>query len=862
MGAGGEQRDHTMKGTCYSIEVRPGIPARLNRLAELADDLFYGWSSEVRALFYYLHPDLWSRVGHKPKLFLRRVSQRRLDEAARDPLFLQRYDIALVEYDNYLGRPVNAELSQLVDTGRDLVAYLSMEFGFHESLPIYSGGLGILAGDHCKAASDLGLPLVAVGLLYRQGYFDQYIDAFGNQEAHYPEANFADLPISPALGANGNELLVQIGEVPDPITLRVWQVKVGRIRLFLLDSDVEQNSPANRTITHRLYGGDAATRISQEIVLGIGGVRALRAVGLAPTAWHINEGHGAFQVVERCRELTSQGVIFDAALERVAKSTVFTTHTPVEAGHDVFSYELMSHYLGPLTGQLGIGWDDFFALGSSASAQGGFNMTALAFRGSRLHNGVSRIHGGVASEMEGYVWPQIDKDENPVGYVTNGVHVGSFLAPEWRTLFDMEFGHEWRSRLVEQDYWSRIDDIPDYRYWSVRQTLKSQLFKDAIWRIRTRLERLGDSPVDVDQAVRHLSPGNTRTLVLGFARRFATYKRATLIFGDLDRLRRLLNDPQRPVVLMVAGKAHPSDQPGQDLIRTIHQLSQQKEFLGRIILLEDYNMALARRLVAGVDVWLNTPEYPLEASGTSGQKAGLNGVVNLSVLDGWWGECFDGDNGWAIAPHPNRPPQMRDQIESQNLLDILEQEIIPMYFDYDGLGYSKRWVQRSKASMRSILPRFNSQRMVMDYTRDYYRRAIEGGRRLAADDGAPAAALAEWKNRVHQAWPLVSLRRVDRPLPGIAVGERITIEVAARLGALNAADVVMECLIGRATAGNQLQVFQTVPVEPDGRIEDGETFFHLDLTPPLGGLQYYKLRLYPSHPLLTHRFEMGYMLWL
>ncbi len=850
-----------MKGSCYSIEVQPRIPAPLSRLTELADDLFYSWSTDVRALFYYLQPELWVETGHRPKLFLRRISQQRLDEAAEDPIFLGSYHLALTDYDNYLAQSPRADLAGLFDLSRDLVAYFSMEFGFHESVPIYSGGLGILAGDHCKAASDLGLPLVAVGLLYRQGYFNQLIDSYGNQQADYPNTDFSQLPISPARDVAGNEIIITLDETEEPISLRVWQAKVGRIRLYLLDSDVEQNSARHRTITHQLYGGDSSTRILQEMVLGIGGVRALRALGLAPTAWHINEGHGAFQVVERCREKIGGNIGFNAALEMVAKNTVFTTHTPVAAGHDIFTAELVLYHFERMIGELGIAPEHFLSLGSSTAAQGGFNMTALALRGTRFHNGVSRIHGQVSSEMESYIWPQIAPHENPIGYVTNGVHVYSVLAPEWRNLFDMEFGHEWRNQLLNTDYWERIDEIPDYRYWSIRQTLKSQLFKDVATRIRKQQERNGDNPVDIEQSLVHLNPSNTRPLVIGFARRFATYKRATLILSDLERLARLVNDPERPLVFIFAGKAHPSDHPGQELIRKIFLLSRQKEFLGKIILLEGYNMAMTRRLVSGVDVWLNTPEYPLEASGTSGQKAGLNGVINLSVLDGWWGEGFNGENGWAISPHPNRPAAERDEIEAQTALDLLEYQIIPTYFDWDGQGYSAQWVKVSKASMKSILPRYNAQRMVMDYVRGYYTKAIEEGKSFASSAGEPAVELADWKERVHEGWPRVSMRRLDDPIEQVAVGEPISIRMAVELGELDPEDVTLECQVGTAADNGELQVVDTLRMVRDGRLESGEALFSLDFTPPLPGLQYYKLRLYPYHPMLTHPYEMGCMIW-
>lgn len=851
-----------MKGTRYSIEVRPRIPEQLERLNELTNDLYYSWSTQVRALFYNLHPDLWAECGHNPKLFLRRISQRRLEEAANDLTFLKSYHLALADYDNYLNEDVRVCSENDCDPEHDLIAYFSMEFGFHESMPIYSGGLGILAGDHCKAASDVALPLVAIGLLYRQGYFTQTIDGYGNQRAEFSDTDFSSLPITPVQDTAGNDLILSIDELKDPIYFRVWETRAGRIRLYLLDSDVPQNSEVNRVITHRLYGGNNTTRIQQEIILGIGGVRTLRTLGLQPTAWHINEGHGAFQVVERCRELTVTNLRFDSALESVGAATVFTTHTPVSAGHDIFAPDLVTEYFEKIAYDLRLSMEEFLNLGASSAAQGGFNMTALALRGSRFHNGVSKIHGDVASKMEADIWPQINPNENPISYVTNGVHLYSFLAPEWHNLFDMEFGHEWRKQLLNEEYWECIDSIPDYSYRSIRQTLKSQLFKDASNRIRFQFQRNGSNPLDLERTIQLLDPDDTKTLVIGFARRFATYKRATLIFRDVQRLSKLLNDPERPVVLVFAGKAHPSDIPGQELLTHIYRLSQQKEFQGKIILLEGYNMGMARRLVTGVDVWLNTPEFPLEASGTSGQKAGLNGVINLSVLDGWWGEGYNGQNGWAINPHPTTHPDERNRMEAHTVLDILEHDIIPCYFGEDTVGYSESWIKISKASMKSILPKYNSQRMLMDYLNHFYVPAIQQGKRINQDQNKPAIELANWKRKIHQSWSQVTIRRIDAPVSYIETGDTVTVLASVFLGNLNASDIVVECLIGRSIGNGELDIRESIKLIPQDPVDDEEVLYRLDLKPSLSGLQYYQLRAYPYHELLTHRFELGCMLWL
>ena len=552
-----------MTGTRYSLEVQPVIPARLARLHELANDLFYSWDRQVRALFFRLDRGLWDACRHNPRVFLRRISQQRLEAAAEDRIYMEDYNRVLSSYDTYHQTTARSSIANLLDPNQDLVAYFCAEFGFHESFQIYSGGLGILAGDHCKAASDLGLPFVAVGLLYRQGYFTQTIDGHGNQVAHYAPTNFADLPIAPAVDSAGKEIHVQVEMRDRRVTLKVWKAKAGHITLYLLDSDLPENNEADRVITYQLYGGDINTRIQQEIVLGLGGVRALRAIGLQPTVWHINEGHAAFLVLERCRELVAAGLNFDSALEETAANTVFTTHTPVPAGHDIFDHRLMQDYFRGFAHELGISQDHFLSLGATPDSQGGFNQTALALRGSRFRNGVSRIHGSVASNMATYIWPQIAPHENPVGYITNGVHVPTFLAREWVNLFDMRFGGGWRNELLNENYWQQIDDIPDHSYWSLRQSLKTEMLAEVRRRAIRQHRRNGCSASLIERLTQHLMPSETDILTIGFARRFATYKRATLLFADPARLARLLNDPQHPCLLIFAGKAHPHDLPAQ-----------------------------------------------------------------------------------------------------------------------------------------------------------------------------------------------------------------------------------------------------------------------------------------------------------
>jgi starch phosphorylase len=853
-----------MPGTRFSLEVQPQIPEKLQRLAELSNDLLYSWDRSVRALFFRLDPALWVSSGHNPKVFLRRIAQQRLDEAADDRVYMEAYNRALTTYDSYLQESQRKSIDRYLSPKRDLVAYFCAEFGLHESLPIYSGGLGILAGDHCKAASDLSIPFVAVGMLYRQGYFTQTIDEHGNQVAHYTTTDFDQLPIRPAVNGESSELHVKVEFPGRDVQLKIWEARVGHIKLYLLDSDLPENEEADRAITYQLYGGDINTRIQQEIVLGIGGVRALRLLGLEPSAWHINEGHAAFQVLERCRELVANGGLdFGSALEQVAGATVFTTHTPVPAGHDIFDHSLVASYFSDYAEQLGVSMADFLALGTNPAVEGRFNQTILALRGSRFHNGVSRIHGDVASHMESYVWPQIPQRENPMRYVTNGVHVQTFLSYEWINMYDMRFGMEWRNELLNEEYWERIDEIPDHSFWSQRQSLKSELLSHVRRRVvlQSRRNRCGEALID--RITRMLSPHETDILTIGFARRFATYKRATLLFSDPERLARLLNDPQRPVLLIFAGKAHPSDQPGQQLIRVIHEFSRRPEFIGKILLLEGYDLSLGRKLVSGVDVWLNNPEYPMEASGTSGQKAGLNGVINLSVLDGWWGEGYNGENGWAITPHDQHyDASFRNQEEANELLDIIEHQVIPLYYDRNGHGFSEGWVQMSKASMKSTMPHFNSQRMVMDYIRGFYGPAAEQGRALARNRYKGAKELARWKEKVRNLWSSVTLRRLDDAAQAITAGSKLTVQVAAQLGDLSPEDVHLECVIGIENEHHEFQATDYMGFMASGKLDTGETLFTLDMDPPLPGLQLYQIRIYPYNKLLSHRFETGYMIWL
>ena len=571
------------KGTFYTIEVNPRIPRRLIRLEEMAGNLWYTWDNPARTLFARLHPGLWEATGHNPKAFLKRVDEQRLVDAAEDHVFLANYNRVLSAYDTYHNEPLKRDQSAQLKHS-DMVAYFCAEFGFHESFPIYSGGLGILAGDHCKAASDMRLPFVGVGLLYRQGYFSQTIDSDGRQIAHYHDSDFDDLPVSPAYTDDGQELKVQVEFPGRNVTVKVWLARAGHVSLALLDTDLEENKAEDRDITHQLYGGDREMRIRQEIILGIGGARALAAMGVKPTVWHINEGHAAFLVLERIRQLMQEKQLdFNSALEAVAVGTVFTTHTPVPAGHDHFPGDMMERYFQDYCRQLGIPLASLHELGHTQGSPD-FNMTALALHGSRHHNGVSRIHGGVSAEICGEHWSQIEPEENPVDYITNGVHVNTFLAHEWIDLFDNRLGYDWRHKLSDAAFWEEhIDRIPDHVFWSVRQTLKAQLFFMLKRRYAVQHARNHGSQAHLERLLELANPLDPKALTIGFARRFATYKRATLLFENLDWLKRIVSDEERPVLFLFAGKAHPADQPGQELIRRIHELSHLPELEGKLL---------------------------------------------------------------------------------------------------------------------------------------------------------------------------------------------------------------------------------------------------------------------------------------
>ncbi len=841
------------------FSVFPTIPEPIRRLEELADNLWWAWNNDAQALYALLSPELWEKSDHNPVKLLREVPQARLDAAAEDPAFLSRYKEVLDHFDRYLGRTDTWFHQNYPDYDDSPVAYFSAEFGLHEALPIYSGGLGILSGDHCKAASDLGLPFVGVGFLYPQGYFTQMIDSEGHQEAVYEKLDFSEVPAHPATTPQGEEVIVHV-QLPGRIVYaRVWEINVGRIKLYLMDTDVPQNVPKDRDLSARLYGGDWEIRIAQEIVLGIGGVRALEALNIRPVAYHMNEGHSAFLSLERVRQLMlKQGLNFNEAVEVTKAASLFTTHTPVAAGNDAFSFELMDKYFSFYWGELGLTREQFLDLGRWNTPGGEqFSMTVLALRLSCQHNGVSKLHGAVSRKMWQDLWPGLPLPEVPIGYITNGVHLESWMSSQLAALVEAEGGPAWRDVQDDTAFWGVVDAIPDDALWTSHQIAKKEMITLLRQRIQRQRLRHGETAQVIDDSATLLNP---KALTIGFARRFATYKRATLIFHDLERLQRILSDPEKPVQIIFAGKAHPADEPGKALIQQIYQMAQQPEFRGKLLFVENYDINIARYLVQGVDVWLNNPRRPLEASGTSGQKAGLNGALNFSVLDGWWPEGYNGKNGWAIGEERTyKDESTQDAADAISLYNHLEKEIIPLFFRRDGNGVPTDWVKKMKDSIRTIAPQFNTRRMVKMYFEHYYLPAAQRAQKLSAAGYQIGKALSAWKAQVRSVWSTISLQAQGPEDGQWTVGDAIEVTATLFYGTLNRSDVSVELVV--IQKDGQEAPISVIPMEPVQAQENGTWMYKGSFRPERNGHYVYGVRGLPHHPDLANRFEMGLVRW-
>jgi starch phosphorylase len=839
-----------------TFSVIPSLPPQIEGLRQVAYNLRWAWYHEAIELFRRLDRDLWESSGHNPVFMLGAIEQSKLEAAARDDAFLAHLSRVETELESYLDEQSSWYRKKYGEG--PLIAYFSAEFGLTECLSIFAGGLGILAGDHLKSASDLGVPLVGVGLLYQQGYFRQYLNQAGWQQEDYASNDFHNLPVSLAMGRDGKPVVVEVAFPGRQVKAQVWRVQVGRVALYLLDTNFSGNPrPEDRDITDQLYGGDREMRIRQEIVLGIGGYRALEAVGLEPTVYHMNEGHSAFLALERVRRLMeTRHMSFAEARELASASLVFTTHTPVEAGHDYFSPDLMDRYFGEYARCLGLSPYEFMALGRrSGGGEGEFCMTVLALRLASFRNGVSKLHGEVSRRMWQSMWPGVPVEETPIGHVTNGVHFRSWISAEMNQLYDRYLGPNWREEPANSDVWHRIFSIPAEELWRTHERRRERLVAWARTHVREQRIRRGGSPQEIEDAEEVLNPD---ALTIGFARRFATYKRATLLFRDIERLQRILSDPARPVQLIFAGKAHPRDDAGKELIRQVTNLSRQKEWGRRIVFLENYDLAVARYLVQGVDVWLNTPLRPQEASGTSGMKAAANGALNLSTLDGWWDEVWRSSSrpegiGWAIGKGETYDSrEYQDQVEAEALYDLLERDVIPAFYERGADRIPRKWVACMKASIGTLCHFVNTHRMVSDYTSEFYMKAHERFCRLEAEDGAQARCLAAFLGRVQAGWPQVRIELVeDGPAQALPVGTHIKARAHIRLGALMPEDVAVELYLGRLNTSGEIVDAGTAPMKPTGRDSDGRYLFETDGVPcPRSGLHGYTVRIRPNHPYL------------
>ena len=847
--------------TFQTYNVTPTLPAALEPLREMSFNLWWTWEPSARRLFRHLDPEFWNRTNHNPVRMLQLSRQSRLEELSQDKGFLRELKEVYDAFKKYLERKDTYGKTGPGSAIKKPVAYFSAEFGFHESIPNYSGGLGILAGDHCKSASDLDLNFVAIGLLYRHGYFKQQIDKDGGQEAISLNQNFHHLPIREVRHGEGN-LRISVRILEREVFAKVWQLQVGRISLYLLDTDIAENNPEDRLITAELYGGDLEMRMRQEIVLGIGGVKALSALGIEAQVFHMNEGHSAFLALERIRlNVVERKLDFYSALQVVAAANIFTTHTPVPAGNDSFSREMMRKYFGSFARELQIPFDELFRFGqSSVDPADAFSMTILALRLSRHANGVSQLHGDVSRSLWKDVWAGVPMHEVPITSTTNGVHTKTWVSPEFSALYRKHLG-DWEEHLTEPEFWRGVIDIPDAQLWETHQKLKLRLVEFVRDRVRMRRERLGESPESIRKVNRILDP---EILTIGFARRFVTYKRAALLFSDKDRLQRLLNDTTRPVQFIFAGKAHPRDEGGKGLIKEVYKFSREAGFENRVVFLEDYDSYIARRLVQGVDLWLNHPLRPLEASGTSGMKCAPNAGINLSVLDGWWREGFNGNNGWAIgAEIDNGTVEFQNEVDASSLYQLLENQIIPLYYAKPDGKLPLAWLQLMRESIRSITPIFNTHRMVKEYAERLYIPAAESHENFARENWQAATQLSQWKTKIRKDWSQVRISDVqvgNQDRQNIAVGESLLLRARVHLGAVDPKHVRVEAYHGEAENGGIKNPRITALTE-SSQNGDGSYIYDGAVPAAESGAYGFSVRVVPIHPHLMQAHELRLISW-
>ena len=848
------------------ITVNPQLPKRVGELLDIANNLWWSWNSEFLRLFKEIDSDLWETVGKNPVKFLKLVSQDKLEDIAKDEEFLAKYDEVVNHFNSYMQTKETWFSKNYPNNANDLIAYFSAEYGIDEIIPIYSGGLGILSGDHLKSASDLGLPFVAVGLLYKNGYFNQKIDGYGTQKTEYTNIDLDNLPILPVKDENGEDLIIDVDFPDRKLYLKIWKIVVGRISLYLMDSDIDKNIAEDRVVTLRLYGGDQEMRIRQEIVLGMAGIKLLRRLGLKPSVYHMNEGHSAFLTLEVIKDVMEEKqVSFEVAKSMCSAKTVFTTHTPVPAGNDIFPIELMDKYFSNFWPKLGISREDFLRLGmkNTQGLEQGFNMGMLALRIAGKKNGVSKLHGAVSRRLFSDVWPNIAPDESPIEYVTNGIHTCSWLAPSMKKLFNQYLKPYWQDNIQDDETWNDIKNIPNKELWDTHTDRKKKLFTLVKNNITTRLKSSGYNYEEINEIVSKLNPN---ALTIGFARRFATYKRATLIFRDLERLTQLLNNPERPVQLIFAGKAHPADKEGQDLIKFIHEVSMKPQFKGKIFLLENYNIAMSRYLISGVDVWLNNPRRPMEASGTSGQKASVNGVINFSVLDGWWAEGYNQKNGWTIGDNTEyQSYEEQDIADSESLYNTLENKIIPLYYENKKEdGVSDKWMEMFKNSIISTGGRYSTSRMVIDYTRDYYMELANLSKNHYQNLDE-VIDFTNWKKNMYASWKDIKITQ-NNNLDNITIdaGNQIEVHCIVNLPEnIDCNSIRTEVYYGKILENGIMEQIQTVPMNLIEQDDENRTYkYSAKIELKTGGNYGYTFRVMPQTAMMLDTANLDLIQWV
>ena len=846
------------------ITVNPQLPKRIEKLSEISNNLWWSWNTEFLRLFQKIDKDLWEESEKNPVKFLKRVSQEKLDNASKNAMFLKEYDKLVDNFENYMKSKNTWFSNKYPENKNDLIAYFSAEYGLDQTIPIYSGGLGILSGDHLKSASDLGIPLVAVGLLYKNGYFHQKINGYGGQETEYNNIDLYDLPINAVKDQNGEDLIIYVKFPKRRLYLKVWQINVGRVKLYLLDSDIEKNNEEDRDVTLRLYGGDQEMRIRQEIVLGMAGVNLLRTLGLKPTVYHMNEGHSAFLTLEIIKNtIKEKQVSFDVAKDIASSKTVFTTHTPVPAGNDIFPLDLVEKYFKDFWPRLGISKEEFLKLGMKPTQdlEPGFNMGILALKIAGKKNGVSKLHGAVSRELFGEVWPEIAANESPITYVTNGIHTCSWLSPRLKELYNKYLIPYWQDNIHLDKTWEKVKDIPDQELWEAHMQRKEKLLNLVKDSTVNRLRRSGYSYEEINDIVSKINPN---ALTIGFARRFATYKRATLIFRDLERITQILNNQERPVQIIFAGKAHPADKEGQDLIKYIHEVSMMPQFKGKIFLLENYNIAMSRYLVSGVDVWLNNPRRPMEASGTSGQKASVNGVINFSVLDGWWAEGYNQYNGWTIGTNAEFDSyEAQDNADSESLYRTLESKIVPMYYNKDKDGMSSKWIETMKNSIISTGGKYSTARMLVDYTNNLYI-PLCNLTKTYYEDIDNVAAFNMWKKDIASNWKDIKITQVNN-LDNITIdaGNNIEVRCEVELPNIKQENIDVEVYYGKILDNGIVENVSIIPMKLEKQDEETRKYYYVAKIELITGGNYgYTFRVMPKHEMILEPTNLNLVKWI